>query len=234
MRKLSKKKPSAAALYDVVGLDLFFSSTKLSHIAQHIATKLPAAEDRLINGVPTTLIINLQMPSYSPKMVGKSTKEEGYTIVVIMRMTDQAKKEVQNGTTPAAKLLCRFADHANPKYPLHNRLKCIGVCRNLQDLKFGMGLSGTVKQFNGKPFFTGPKCHTFFQGDGYLEIDVDFHRYCWAFKKAAHKVLDYTKSMVIDLAFVVEGQTDDELPEQILGCARLNLLDGKTHSLPVG
>lgn len=32
-------------------------------------------------------------------------------------------------------------------------------------------------------------------------------------------------SVTVDLGFVIEGRTEDELPEQMLGCVRLHKID---------
>ena len=42
----------------------------------------------------------------------------------------------------------------------------------------------------------------------------------------------YAKSLVVDLAFVIEAQTADELPEQVLGGARLCHISLDDASIP--
>ena len=37
--------------------------------------------------------------------------------------------------------------------------------------------------------------------------------------------LGMSKSIVVDMSFLIEGRSEDELPEQILGTARFNRLD---------
>jgi len=227
------KSPSAAALFEVVGVDLLSSTRKINHIAQQ--ADLQVCKEQTVSGVPTTLLVNFQMPAYGPGWGGRQDGE-GYSLVVKMEMTEVAREQVHKQSTAPARLFTEFAKkYYHSEKLLHSRLKAIGRCVNLDELNFGWPLSGTVAQFNGKPFLTGPKCHTFYEGekDKYIEVDVDFHSYCWPFKKAAHKVLDHTYNMTFDLALVVEAQRDREMPEQILGCLRLNRLNGPLHSLPV-
>ena len=54
----------------------------------------------------------------------------------------------------------------------------------------------------------------------YMEVDVDCNS-----SPAAGRVVSLVKShagaLVIDLAFVIEAQAADELPERVLGCGRL-------------
>jgi hypothetical protein len=79
-----------------------------------------------------------------------------------------------------------------------------------------------------KPFLTGPHCHAFIRGPGYMEADIDVHRFCLTARKGAHGFLDALNSLIVDVGFVIEGGrdgADEELPEQILGCAHIAHLD---------
>ena len=46
-------------------------------------------------------------------------------------------------------------------------------------------------------------------------------------------VKSYAKSLVVDLAFVVEAQTADELPERCAGCARMLHIDLSEAAVPL-
>lgn len=59
------------------------------------------------------------------------------------------------------------------------------------------------------------------QGSNYVEIDVNIHNFCYLARKGANSLFGDLHKFVIDLGLVVEGRDDDELPEQILGCAQL-------------
>ena len=64
----------------------------------------------------------------------------------------------------------------------------------------------------------------FSKGKGYFEVDVDCNS-----SPAAGRVISvvksYAKSLVVDLAFLIEAQNGDELPERLLGCARLSHIE---------
>lgn len=72
--------------------------------------------------------------------------------------------------------------------------------------------------------------HTWLRGDNYLEIDCDVSSsklasmLCGSCQRIA-------KKFVIDLAFLIEGQNADELPERVLGNIRLYRPD--MSNLPV-
>ncbi|KAL1817681.1 hypothetical protein ACET3Z_020255 [Daucus carota] len=57
--------------------------------------------------------------------------------------------------------------------------------------------------------------------DNFLEIDVDIGSSSVA-RSVVGLVLGYVTSLVVDLAILIEGKEEDELPEYILGTVRLN------------
>ena len=68
-------------------------------------------------------------------------------------------------------------------------------------------------------------------GTAYLEVDVDCNS-----SPAAGRVVSlvklYSKQLVIDLGFVIEAQTRDELPERVLGCGRVMRITLDDEVLP--
>ena len=60
-----------------------------------------------------------------------------------------------------------------------------------------------------------------------MEVDIDVASSSVA-ASVVGMVHSATKSLVIDLAIVLEGHTADELPESLLGTVRLNHLDLST------
>ncbi len=75
-------------------------------------------------------------------------------------------------------------------------------------------------------FFKCPVC----RGSNYFEVDVDV-----ASSRAANSVVGMvqvaTNNMVIDMAVVLEGHNEEELPEALLGTVRFSHLDMKVRSL---
>ncbi|KAK8941070.1 hypothetical protein KSP39_PZI010420 [Platanthera zijinensis] len=64
----------------------------------------------------------------------------------------------------------------------------------------------------------------YFSGRNYLELDVDIGSSTVA-RGVASLVLSYLNNLVIEMAFVIQGNTQQELPEFVLGTCRLNYLD---------
>ncbi|KAK2634011.1 hypothetical protein Ddye_028803 [Dipteronia dyeriana] len=64
----------------------------------------------------------------------------------------------------------------------------------------------------------------YFRGKNYLELAVDVGSSTVA-RGVVSLVLGYLTNLVIEMAFVVQGNTEEELPESLLGTCRLNNLD---------
>eukprot|EP00316_Scyphosphaera_apsteinii_P009524 CAMPEP_0119349652 /NCGR_PEP_ID=MMETSP1333-20130426/109660_1 /TAXON_ID=418940 /ORGANISM="Scyphosphaera apsteinii, Strain RCC1455" /LENGTH=234 /DNA_ID=CAMNT_0007362253 /DNA_START=60 /DNA_END=761 /DNA_ORIENTATION=+ len=69
-----------------------------------------------------------------------------------------------------------------------------------------------------------------FQGDGYIEVDIDAEGFkSGPFSTFAKKIIDVVRpkvaSLVIDLAFMLQGNEEAELPERLIGSIRLARLD---------
>lgn len=64
-------------------------------------------------------------------------------------------------------------------------------------------------------------------GEKLMEVDIDVGSSMVA-TAIVHLAFSYLSTMTVDLAFVIEGQTKSELPEQILGAVRFSGLDAAT------
>lgn len=62
------------------------------------------------------------------------------------------------------------------------------------------------------------------QGTNFLEVDVDIGSSIVA-NAIVHVAIGYVTSLTVDMAFLIEGQAEEELPERILGTVRLKKLD---------
>lgn len=64
----------------------------------------------------------------------------------------------------------------------------------------------------------------YYNGKNYLEIQIDVGSSTVA-RGVASLVLGYLNNLVIEMAFLIQGNTEEELPEFLLGTCRLNHLD---------
>ncbi|XP_057526843.1 protein ENHANCED DISEASE RESISTANCE 2-like isoform X1 [Amaranthus tricolor] len=64
----------------------------------------------------------------------------------------------------------------------------------------------------------------YFKGSNYIELGIDIGSSTVA-RGVVSLVLGYLSNLVIEMAFLIQANTDEELPEQLLGTCRLNHLD---------
>ncbi|KAM3232017.1 hypothetical protein P3L10_017376 [Capsicum annuum] len=64
----------------------------------------------------------------------------------------------------------------------------------------------------------------YFRGKNYLELDIDVGSSTVA-RGAVSLVVGYLNNLVIEMAFLVQANTPEELPEYLFGTCRLNHLD---------
>lgn len=78
------------------------------------------------------------------------------------------------------------------------------------------------------PVILGQKLLTkYYRGDRYFEVDVDIGANSVA-ASITNLVCGATKSLALDMGVLIEGQSNEHLPEQLLGTVRLDRLDLKT------
>jgi len=81
-----------------------------------------------------------------------------------------------------------------------------------------------VTMWNATPFLIRT-CSVFHHGPNYFEVDIDVHRFSYTARLGLSGVRERTKDVVFDFGFVIEGHSDFELPENMLGAVRLCKLD---------
>ncbi|KAL5069446.1 hypothetical protein RYX36_020333 [Vicia faba] len=64
----------------------------------------------------------------------------------------------------------------------------------------------------------------YIRGKNYLELDIDVGSSTVA-RGVASLVLGYLNNLVVEIAFLIQGNTPDELPEVLIGTCRLNHMD---------
>ncbi|XVF75560.1 hypothetical protein PTKIN_Ptkin13bG0196600 [Pterospermum kingtungense] len=64
----------------------------------------------------------------------------------------------------------------------------------------------------------------YFRGKNYLEVEIDVGSSTVA-RGVTNLVLGYLNNLVVEMAFLIQGNTQEELPEILLGTCRLNHLD---------
>lgn len=96
-------------------------------------------------------------------------------------------------------------------------IQVICSCLNIDE----MGLPSMITGYNAKPVLIR-RTGSIFRGPNYLEVDVHVHKFANLAKQSIHAISSRCGQMYMQIGFVVEGRTDEELPETLFACVGIN------------
>lgn len=235
------KEPSEAPLYECIGVDIVKSSKLVSGIshtpvfnrilAEREASDIPYPwlkwkDSKWTSslGVPRMIVINAQLPYSSPSLWAPQSADSdpGFSIVSYYAITPVVAEALVKGREFAAiKLLQRLISEGQSTKD-DTALKAIGLVENMEEV----GFPDMVAGYNGKPVLVTKSSKFEMVNDGELmEIEFDIRQWSILARKSLHSLKDKFRDTRCQIGMVIEGRTDDELPEQLLGCYRLLFLD---------
>ncbi|XP_024391256.1 protein ENHANCED DISEASE RESISTANCE 2 [Physcomitrium patens] len=198
------KTPCSEALLEPLGVDWLRSNGKLDHVLAHPGNRVMQAFEKASGEARKTsfiVAINLQVP-------GKD-----HHSAVFYFVTDEPIVE--------GSLLYRFIhqDDAfrNSRFKLINR-----IVKGPWIVKTAVGNHAAC--LLGRAL----TCR-YMRGHNYLEIDVDIGSSTVA-NAILHLALGYVTTVSVDMAFLIEAQSDEELPEKLLGAVRIAQIEMETAS----
>lgn len=216
------------AAYHPFGVDVFLSQRKVDHISRFV--KLPAINCE--GKFPPILVVNVQIPLYSPSIFQRENDGEGMSVVLYFRLSETYSKEIGAHFLDN---LRRVIDNESEEIkgsvavPVRERLKLLGRIADLDNLRLNTAERKLIHSYNGKPFLSRPQ-HEFYSGENYFEIDVDMHRFTYMSRRGFDTFQDRLKHCILDVGLTIQGNKAEELPEQILCCIRLNGIDYRNYN----
>lgn len=119
----------------------------------------------------------------------------------------------------ACSVLCSStSDHYLPLL-LYSKFKCMGSIENIEST----GVPKFIHGYNGKPALV-TKSGTFTRHENYIEFTINVNMWAFLAKKGLHTLIPTFPEFIFNIGFTIEGRSDDELPEVLLGgCRLLNL-----------
>ncbi|GMI37148.1 hypothetical protein TeGR_g13475 [Tetraparma gracilis] len=170
--------------------------------------------------LPTVLVVHWQLPFENGGWGGRAGR--GGQVAFWF----EATPSFASSPDPAAALLRSWLLLSPSSPELRSRFKAICKLSNAGEL----GLD-YLERYNGKPVLvqkTGRVEGGLLPGgQRYLEMVCDVHGWGMFSKRGLVAVVPKLKDMVLDVGFVIEGRSEDELPERLAGSCCVANLDPK-------
>jgi hypothetical protein len=238
-----KKIPSPGELYECVAVDCFVSNARVPEIAPRVkfGREFNTHSSEKTWKSPDIFIVSIAIPTEAPSF-GKSADDgPGATIVGYFKMKEETRTilrritaagydastessdadiDVQKRITNGVRLWERYCQEAPIDPTFQARFKLIPL-GNLEEL----GCPGYISKYNGKPVLIKRNQVTGFFYDfpslNCMEFDISLHPFPYLFKQGMAYMKDYYDKTVWTFGFVIEGRSNDELPEVVIGVLKL-------------
>lgn len=227
--KTSKmKEPSAQCLYECIGVDLVKSDTLFTKVVSRLPKEMPYPWSNTDSkwtsslGVPRLIVINMQLPYSAPSLWAAQSAETdpGFSLVSYYVINPTLIDALNKGTTPPAIKLLRELIIAGKSTKEGLALKAIGMAENIDEL----GFPDLIRGYNGKPVLV-TKSASIGGTNEIFEIEFDVRMWSILARKSLHSLKSKLKEAVCQVGMLIEGRSDDEFPEQLLGCYKISYLD---------
>jgi len=239
----SKKKISSVkSIYRLVGVDTLCSDRKIPQIASLVKLPTVSFNDDGIEKTwhsPDVFVISLAIPTEIPTLGRPTDDGFGFTVTAYYVMTQEtrdilrrvtalgyepstdvseADTDVQSRVTNSVRLWEEWCRKAPTDRNFQSRFKFIPNIHNVKE----MGLPSYIARYCGKPVLIKRKgvtgflsCHPKLNA---MEFLVSIHPFPYLVKKATAYMKDnvFHKALV-SFSYVIEGRSDDELPEAVIG-----------------
>lgn len=230
------KRPSEAALFELVGVDAFRTrSHKLVPVLPAVLSRglLPHRLDAVCSnasavskavGIPSLLMVSVSLPDYDVSMRNWGQDDgPGRTLVFFYRLTRETEAELERLDSggvrdaqwpPHLRLLRRLASGCPRTLDC---FKLVSGVANIRECRLSGAERALLQRYNRKPLLTRPQ-HAFARHGNTIEVALDVHRFAWAGRRGIQTFSSRFPGMRAELAFVIEGRTSEFLPERCL-CA---------------
>eukprot|EP00931_Biecheleriopsis_adriatica_P120251 TRINITY_DN95369_c0_g1_i1.p1 TRINITY_DN95369_c0_g1~~TRINITY_DN95369_c0_g1_i1.p1 ORF type:complete len:369 (+),score=75.36 TRINITY_DN95369_c0_g1_i1:114-1220(+) len=225
-RNRAKSRPGPA-MYQCTAVEVVEASEQLRSCTGALSwDSIP--QKASYTGLPEVIVVNFQLPFDAGSLFGEHPKHDhGCSVLFFFKL--KARKPPADSAA-AARLLRRFLwEEGHPKVEgslVSRCFKVVGLLENMEELGIPLAALPVVRRFNGKPVLIEKETRRY--GDlerGVVELAVDVR----GFNPLARSLLKHLRGRLpvarMQLGLLVQGVSDEELPEGFLGVARVDGLD---------
>lgn len=230
-KKAKRKSPSGPALYDLYGMDFVRSDQGALKSAADGFTlpNVPGVtdSDTGVPHVPPLIVVNTWLPAEEPSMFSNPAGVTGdaptYTIILYFVATEKTLAELRDlkNAGPAVKLLAEWCRRAESNDAFRGRFKAIGFVEEIEKT----GLPSFIANYNGKPALVTKSGSLTRRGRHCIEMTANVHMWGYLARKGLNALKDKFPKFVVNVGFTIEARSDEEMPEVLLGGARVMNLD---------
>lgn len=239
-----KKIPSPGELYEVIQCDIFEAPKRYEDLAPRV--KLPEVVFEDDDGLktwrsPDLFVITVSLPTDPPRLTGSAGEGGGYCIIMYCKMKKETREilrrvtadgydhtkedhgpDIQKSKVNAVRLLEEWVRRAPTDQSWFSRFKCVPNAHNLKEI----GMPSWISKYNGKPFLIKRPGVTGFIHQhpelSVFEFDLSLHAFPYLARQGICFLKEnFFKKVLVSFAFVIEGRSDDELPECVIGVLQL-------------
>lgn len=239
------KVPSPGELYDCSHVDIFESPRRHPDMAARVT--LPKVQFQGDDAGPKTwhapdvFIVSVALPTDTPSLRGGGQDGGGYTITMYFTMQQETRDilrrvtadsydilhepiptDIQKSKVNAVKLFEEWCRRAPTDPAFQSRFKLIPNAQNLKEI----GMPSWIAKYNGKPVLIKRPGQTGFLFShpelSCMEFDISLHPFPYLAKQAiCYMKENFFEKVVVTFGFCIEGRSDDELPECVIGLMQL-------------
>lgn len=219
------KQSSGSTMYDFFSMFVFRQETtsdverkrfdNITETSQMHLPEPPAAMQARCkkSGIPYYLVVHFQAPLTGVGTFSTSSKIDMVHLVYVFAIKEEFLAAALGDApcTNAHRLTLKWLRECDSDEETKNRLKCITSAENFEVLNVSSMFAG----YNGKPFMI-TRSSTVRRGKNYLEVQVNL----LVFKRIAQIMFQsyapLYKILKLRIGLTIQGESKDELPEQML------------------